>query len=1372
MTPTHKHLLATILCLLLLGFATSRAQNEERLLQNIAFKTLGVAEKIPVSNITTLHQDGDGFLWIGTDNGFYRYDGYRVKRYKSDPLYPALLTSNHVTAIADHDHVRWIGTRKGLTRINTAGESRHYHFTDFPNSDVVNVVMFTRKGTLWVGTEGGLYRYDAPNDAFTLCCNQRGNSKVPHCSVTSIMEDSRGCLWIGTWDKGLFRYMPTDNGAGKDDELARWYEMPRFNDLNSAQKVFEDSQHRLWVGTWGRGLFCIANPWETGQPLQYRIYNTANTAGALPEDIVWALHEDRYTGLLWIGTRRGLSFISTRPTAGEASKLPTSSMFALPPELEPEPGYFANGASMIFLDKNGRMWLHANRRGIVSTTIRPSLFNTQPLPANVPANDYVSSIDYLPDGHLVVGLAHNGLLTNEGTALRHMPLNISKVFAVVDGGHDSLIVATERMGIVTIHNGSIARQENTANTPWLADNCVYALLNDGKGNLIAGTWKGLSVKYANGKGLHLEGNSIKPLEQAKVKSMAQAPDGSLWLATDGNGVMHLSGSLHNPQSLRLDVFDHLANSPLATLNIFSIRCDREGRIWACSKEAGLMLYSAQEGGFLAMNQPFGIPDDDIYSIEQSADGAFWVASRYSLIRFQLDKDDQARNLRFFMRGDVLGNDFFGLNMSAASTRGLLCFAGHTTLATFRQQVDQLPAASTHPFISDVKILNTSIELLDSLQRQKASGGMLPPYATTITLQPSQRELTLEFASMMPGDNEETRFAYMLEGFDHDWKYTEVGENMATYGNLPAGHYTFRMRCTDRNGLWGTEEATVSIHVLAPVWQRWYARLTYALLLIGLLLLVFRYYQRRSAEQHELQLERMKAQSIEELNHKKLQFFTNITHDLMTPLTIISASSSAIKEQNPQLSADFNVIDNNVNRLMRLLQQILEFRRTETGNLHLRVSQGNLADFVRREVESIRPLTKDKHIDMSLVCSPSDIFGYFDSDKMDKILYNLISNAVKYNRENGFIQVALVCNDGSTAQITVKDNGVGIPAKKLPDLFHRFYEGEHRRFNTYGTGIGLSLTKDLTELHHGTISVESKEGEGTLFTVTIPISASAYQDEEMDSPQPAPTPTGKLRHDTARQGEATVLVVEDNEELLVLLKQLLSSHYHVLTAYNGKEALEVLENEPVSLVLTDVMMPVMDGNELTRQIRENQQLAATPVLMLTAKRDDDDRAEAYRIGADAYITKPFNSAVLLARIQNLIDHKLKADEKLAEQLFAGIKDVKVSHADEDFLKACVACVQRHLADADFSLPAFAEEMNMSTSALYKRLRATTGLTTSAFIRTLRMKSAQRLLQQNPHARISDVAYAVGYTDPKYFSSCFKKDFGVLPSEFLSTQNREE
>jgi YesN/AraC family two-component response regulator len=203
-----------------------------------------------------------------------------------------------------------------------------------------------------------------------------------------------------------------------------------------------------------------------------------------------------------------------------------------------------------------------------------------------------------------------------------------------------------------------------------------------------------------------------------------------------------------------------------------------------------------------------------------------------------------------------------------------------------------------------------------------------------------------------------------------------------------------------------------------------------------------------------------------------------------------------------------------------------------------------------------------------------------------------------------------------------------------------------------------------------------------------------------------------------------------------------------------------------------MMPVMDGNELTRQIRENQQLAAIPVLMLTAKRDDDDRAEAYRIGADAYITKPFNSAVLLARIQNLIDHKLKADEKLAEQLFAGIKDVKVSHADEDFLKACVACVQRHLADADFSLPAFAEEMNMSTSALYKRLRATTGLTTSAFIRTLRMKSAQRLLQQNPHARISDVAYAVGYTDPKYFSSCFKKDFGVLPSEFLSTQNREE
>ena len=495
---------------------------------------------------------------------------------------------------------------------------------------------------------------------------------------------------------------------------------------------------------------------------------------------------------------------------------------------------------------------------------------------------------------------------------------------------------------------------------------------------------------------------------------------------------------------------------------------------------------------------------------------------------------------------------------------------------------------------------------------------------------------------------------------------------------------------------------------------------------------------------------------------------------MTPLTVISATVSTLLNDDPSKSTSYKIIDSNVNRLMRLLQQILEFRKSETGNLHLRVSSGSLTEFFRREVESIRPLTNKQNLHLSLVCKPDEIVGFFDSDKLDKIIYNLISNAIKYNSPAGYIQVTLTCIDDKTAVFTVKDNGVGIAADKLPQLFKRFYEGEHRKFKTYGTGIGLSLTKDLVELHHGSISVESTVGKGSTFTVTLPIERSAFQPDEIDDFSDIPSSdddadTRPCADEPVMEGtRATVLVVEDNEDLQAMLYKLLAQRYNVVSAYNGIEALDVLSEQRIDIVLTDVMMPVMDGVELTRRIHADASMSFIPVVMLTAKRDDEDRAEAYRAGADAYITKPFNTSVLLARIDNLISNRCNVEKEINAKFFDILKDVSLSTADEQFITICVECVQQHLADTEFDLEAFSSAMNISKSSLYKKLHALTSLSPSSFIRNIRMKYASELLRKNPKVRIADVAYAVGFNDPKYFSSCFKKEFGMLPSDYVKDE----
>lgn len=524
--------------------------------------------------------------------------------------------------------------------------------------------------------------------------------------------------------------------------------------------------------------------------------------------------------------------------------------------------------------------------------------------------------------------------------------------------------------------------------------------------------------------------------------------------------------------------------------------------------------------------------------------------------------------------------------------------------------------------------------------------------------------------------------------------------------------------------------------------------------------------------------------------------TNITHELLTPLTVISATIYKLKEVAPQYEEDYLVMDSNINRTTRLLRQILEVRKSQAGQLHLLVSRGNLISFIEEACENIRPMAEHQKVTLSLEKPKAEGTAWFDADKMDKIIYNLLSNAIKYNKVGGKIDVSLSLGKDQ-AVITIADNGIGMSKEKMQHLYTRFFDGDYRKQNMPGTGIGLSLTHDLVKLHHGDIQCESQEGEGTTFTLTLPIRKSAYAQDEIDNSdkpnavnqeairqasqetkqdsQPASDDKPKLapvrQSIFIRKNASKILVVEDNEELLALMLQVLSKNYHVFTAKNGKQAMSIIMKEKLDLVVSDVMMPIMDGIELTKQLKSDKSFWQLPIILLTAKNKEEDKTEAYAVGADAYINKPFKFDELEVRINALLANRKKMIEKIQAEisLQTSAEDeaqaaLHLSNPDQAFITRATEVVMQHLADGDYNRESFAKDMAMGESTLYNKVKATTGQTVIAFITSIRLKEAQRIIRSNPNILISDVATQVGFNTPKYFSKCFKKEFGIFPKEY--------
>ena len=535
-------------------------------------------------------------------------------------------------------------------------------------------------------------------------------------------------------------------------------------------------------------------------------------------------------------------------------------------------------------------------------------------------------------------------------------------------------------------------------------------------------------------------------------------------------------------------------------------------------------------------------------------------------------------------------------------------------------------------------------------------------------------------------------------------------------------------------------------------------------------------------------------------------FTSITHELLTPLTILSASIEHLRDVEPKHKLQYALMEINIQRSVRLLQQILETTKAQDGRLKLLVSHGDVMGYIRNTAQSIIPLMAKKHLKFSVKCQPESMMGWIDTDKLDKIIFNLLSNSAKYTTgENGLVELNVRTNDRyDRIFIEIRDNGCGIPESRKKHLFELFYDGEYRRFNTMGTGLGLSLTRELVYLNNGTISYESEEGKGTTFFITLPINKESFDLTQIDEknkvdinkPMSAVLDLGEedslldndfvltdkisknVATDTMKPKEIadssdedayTILVVEDNVELLMLMKQLLSRKYKVETARHGREAVELIEKTELDLIISDVMMPVMDGYELVKYVKNSVGYRHLPIIMLTAKTQETDKMDALTVGADEYMTKPFKMKELLLRIDNMIANRQRITREFKQQSIeeVKVKNVTMPSPDNEFLEKAMTCVHNHLDDSDYDRDSFASDMGMSASSLYNKLRAVTGMNATSFIRDIRMKEACRLAKSTPGIRVSDLAYSVGYKDPKYFSTIFKKEFGMQPSEYIES-----
>lgn len=1312
-----------------------------------------LTDEMPTNSVRCMYQDSDGYIWFGTTGGLCRYDGYRLVTYRSGSSNRNLLTSNDIISLYETSSGDLlIGTSRGMNvldkkRVNISvleiTELRDYEIRTLVEDEAHNI---------WVGTHRQLVRLSADYSKIKVY------GELPLSSVNELFLDKDSNLWVAFWEGGLYRY---------DSRSDKFMPMPAIGQRNSPRSLFQMSDGSYLVSTWGDGVWRL----YPDRPSDNMIEPVKVVEGDPSKvAITYGIVQDRY-GYFWIVGDLGLSLASI--SGNEMRILDV-------PEIT---GNMNNVFSNIMMDREDGIWIAAFTEG--AYMVRPerpmvksyAFKETKSITGGL--DPYISSI--YRDGNGLIWVNQNrwglGIYDIKNDKIRFYDkipelaslkgLSSTRSIKGFRSDPDAVYVCCSYEPYIYKVNSdtsSIKVDETWTLTDGGGGNPI-SLDRDPAGNIWIVTRNNLMVRTPAGAYV----NVIKNEDGNDFNDIKCDSHGNAWVATNLNGLVKISE--FSPGVSGKPHFTITKMSDVPGGSVSKIDVDNVSkRVWCVSNYDDFFMVDMSTGEVSDRSEKLNsIINGGIQNFVVDNDGNVWFTTNNNVCEYNTETDGYIiySNTDDEAIRSIIGNSVYydpPGDIYLGGDEGVICF--HSPSQLFKE-------LSEHPpVITDVKINGkscfTSLDL----------GVSFDDETFDIKLPADARNIEIDFSTLNYSHPDCVSYSYRLSGVDDDWADMPDNRSYAYYNSLPKGRHTLEIRATDAHGNWSKSIARYTITRRNAWYETWWAETIYALVLVGALALVVIWLKHRFMLREKLRRAEMDKRNTEEITQMKLRYFTNVTHDFLTPITIINCLIDDLEITYGKAAPSLNKMRSNLGKLRRLIQEVLDFRKFENGKMKLKISRGDLYQFLDEVCRNhFDPLMSAKHINFTLNFDSMALPAYFDSDKVEKIIFNLISNAYKYTDEGGAVElsVKMVATDGENyAMISVKDNGKGISAEDLPHVFDRFFAHGSRHVSS--NGIGLSLVKDLVGLHKGTIDVKSEVGSGTEFTVMLPIDRHRYSDDEMLlEQQPYVDSQHQLALDADVEGAVadesmpkyTLLLVEDNEELLTVMGNIFMRDYNVLTARNGAVALDLAHSNDVDIVVSDLMMPEMDGLEFCRKMKSDIKTSHVPFILLTAKNRPEDRVNCYKAGADGYIAKPFELKVLQARIDNFLSNKhiAQAEFRDSEDVNTGVLEMSV--IDKEFMEKAVAMIKSHIEDSNLDIDMMTRELCVSRASLYRKIKALTGMSPVELVRNIRLKYSYDLLKEGKMS-IASVAYASGFSNPKYYSTCFKEQFGISPRDVFKEE----
>lgn len=1376
----QKLLLSLTFCFILYSNCYSQTNN-------LKVTYYSVDHGLSQNQISSIYSDSKGLLWITTQDGLNLYDGYTFRVFRHEPGNENSLLDYAVNTICETDTgIFWIGTREGMSRLDLhTGKFTHYiHNKDSANTLVNNNVWLIVKdddNTLWIGTKSGLsnfnpstgrftnYKYDttlsntisndfifcAVKDSENLWFGGRGgidrynfkdkkfyNYKLNSANSKSVAENGvvalhlqNDVLWIGAYSGFYSMSLSEKNG-----EKFRIKKISLDEDSNlSVRSLCGGYDGTIWIGTFKKGIFHY-NPY-TGRKINYR---KSNQPGGLSDNHINALYEDE-NKVLWIGTSS--SGLNKFNRASERFR----TIFV------PDPQLGGNHAiSSLLEDKSGNLWVGTRSGDIFKIS---NQFSDRPIFRNYTTEKYlkiyfsqieIKSLLEDKSGSIWVGSFGNGIY-------------------LIDPKTDKV----ER----------IKQEQNNLNS--LTNDFVHSIIESKDGTIWIGTGAGGLNKF-NPKDKSFVSYRHNPkdentLRTDEVTSVCEDTNGNIWAGTSIGGLSKLNTSTGKFVNFLHNVSD---KNSISSNRINCLYIDKKSNLWIGTFGGGLNRWKPETNSFEHFTNKDGLPSNIINSIVEDQFGNLWISTDKGISLFRVSE-------RTFKNYDVYdglqGNEFIQSSGFSSAADGKIYFGGVNGLNIFDPPKLYEKSESANLTLTDFKIFNKSV-----IPGEDSPLKTNILYAKEIILSHAQNFFTIEFASLDFNNPDKTEYAYKLEGFNTEW-IPAGNQRFATFTNLDPGDYIFRVKSTNSDGTWNEQGISLKIIMLPPWWQTWWAYILYTVL-IGSILYSFRQYEMKRVKlRNELQLKDFESKKLQEVDQLKSHFFANISHEFRTPLTLILGLLQKFEAKTSDKSdlEDYGIMKRNAVRLLQLINQLLELSKIESGKAKLSASENDIVGFVKRifasfaayaEQKNIRLFFNNKNLNEESI---EKINLYFDKDKMEKIISNLISNAVKYTPEANEIEIKIVAQNGF-AFIKVSNTGVTISQADIRHLFDRYYKAHSAGSGLFeGTGLGLALVKELVELHQGKINVNS-EYDVTEFVVSFPLGKDHLNADEIIDPVreekevlefnelekiEIPDKNTSAINDVELQSEKDIiLVVEDHNDLRKYIKDCLTENFHVIESPNGKDGLENAFDKIPDLIISDVMMPEMNGYTFCKKIKSNEKTNHIPVILLTAKASTEDKLEGLELGADDYIIKPFNSEELKLRVRNLIKTRKELREKFTSEMILKPAEVIVPSSQVQFMERIKSIIEANMENENFGVDQLSDEAGMSRSQLHRKLKAITNQSTSEFIRNFRLQRAAQLILQDAGS-MAEIAYKVGFNSQAYFNKSFQELFGCSPSEYKRNKKKE-